>query len=76
MVVVKTPDTVRSGWLEIVGALQFAHQSYVARKKEEGCGGKLALWKQREPVEAQQPHDKVEFVTRAIIESCIISKRL
>lgn len=59
LVVVEAPDAVAARGLEVVCALDAAHEAEVRREDLQCESRERRLWEEREPVEAEEPEEEV-----------------
>lgn len=76
LVVVQTPDAMRACGLKIVRQLDLTHEFQVAIKNDENECAEVCSGHDAQLVEAEQPYDEVELVTRAVIDASPIAERL
>lgn len=74
MVIVKTPDAVGAGGLEVVCTLDFPHQSDVPRENEKREAGECRRWKDGKAVQAKEPNNEIEFMARTIINAGAVAE--
>lgn len=76
MIVIKTPDAMGAGGLEVVCALHPSHEPDVSGKHHEGEGGECGCREQTEAVQGEQPGDEVELVPGSVVDSLAVAKGL
>lgn len=76
LVVVKSPDTMRSCRFEIICHLDNTHHLEVAHEHAEDEGLEVGLFQQAQLVETEEPDHKVQLVSRTVVDSAPVAKRL
>lgn len=75
LVVVETPDSVRSCRLEEVCQLNLTHEHHVALENFVDRCTEIVRGKDSHLKEAEEESDKVELVPRSVINSLVVTER-
>lgn len=81
LVVIEAPDPVGAGRFEIVGHLYGTHEAKITWEDAEDESSRIATagrigFEDVELAEAEEPHEEVELVTRAVVDAATVAKRV
>ena len=71
LVVVETPNTVRTSWFKVVSQLDLSHEKHVSLENLIYRCLQVSLIVNTDFVEAEKESDKIEFMTCNIVNSLI-----
>jgi len=76
LVVVKTPNSVWTSWLQIVSELELAHQNHVALENFVDCTAQVSFVVDTHFEKTEQKYDEVQLMPSSIIDPFIGTKWL